>query len=277
MDSKARPPKAGPLLYLNLFEHRERRASLEKIAGGISAIVDNAARLLSDVDLLVSQDRFSSARFLLTTAREEIGKALILLDMCRLDSHRYENVVRRLADAFYVHEAKQAYFSILEFSAFASMEHVRQFWEAEIVRWWPHDNPESGEPDMRHATYFDRELPLYVDFSGYDGDWTAPSNRYDSLAFEGILRSNKATRTRSVVDRFQEARNLELLSVESLAELNDVFSGLYFTEASSNADLDGAYARVSERVCRRLSLGPKQFRDSVLVVWPLYHFAQHRF
>lgn len=277
MDSKARPPKPGPLLYLNLFEHQERRRSLETIADGISAIVDNATRLLSDVDLLVSQDRFSSARFLLTTAQEEIGKAFILLDMCRLDPQRYENVVRRLADAFYVHEAKQAYFKTLEFTDFSDMEHVRQFWEAEIVRWWPHDDPESGEPDMRHATYFDRELPLYVDFSDYDGDWTAPSNRHDSLAFQGLLGSNRATRAQSIVDRFQEARNLQLLSVESLADLNDVFSRHYFTEASSNADLDEAYARVSERICRRSPLDSKQFRDSVLVAWPLYHFAQRKF
>ena len=280
MDSKARPPKPGPSLYSNLFEHQDSGRSLETIEQGISAIIDNAARLLSDVDLLVSQGRFSSGRFLLTTAKEELGKAFISLDMCRLDFGKHESVLRRLAEAFYVHEAKQAYFNTLAFGGFASMDHVRRFWEAEIVRWWPSGDPESGVPDMPHATHFDRELPLYVDFSDYNGDWTLPSNQVDALHFEAIGfkgKSSKATRVQSELERFQQARDYGLLTAESLADLNEEFSRHYFTGASSKEDLHRVYVRVAKRVRARLTVNTEQFFASVLMVWPLYHFAQAQF
>jgi len=277
MDPKVRPPKPGPSLYSNLFERQDSSQALETIERGISAIIDNAARLLSDVDLLVSQGRFSSGHFLLTTAKEEVGKAFILLDMCRLNFGKHESVLRRLTEGFYVHEAKQAYFNTLAFTGFTSMDHVRQFWEAEIVQWWPSGDPESGEPDMPHATHFDRELPLYVDFSDYNGDWTLPSNQLDALHFEAIGKSSKATRVRSALNRFEQARGYGLLTAGSLADLNEGFSRHYFTEASSYEDLHRVYVGVEKRVRARVIVNTDQFMGSVLVVWPLYHFAQARF
>lgn len=276
-------PKPGCILFSSLFENLERGRSLERVADGISCCVDNAGRLLSDVHVLLAQGRFSSAHFLLTTAKEELGKAFILIDMCRLDFHEHQSVLRRLARAFYVHEAKQAYFSTLQFNGFLSMDDVRRFWEKETVRWWPNEDPESGEPDMPHQSYFDRELPLYVDFIDYDGDWWVPSNRHDRLHFRDFLdpdvspeSSTSVTRVRSVLDELQQARADGLLSEVTLTELNDGFAGFYFKETSSKEELDTAYARLARRVSDRLRIDTDRFMKSILVSWPLYHFASQR-
>lgn len=230
MDLTARPPRRGPLLYEGLFGAGDRELALAKLSDGIAFIIGNARRLLSDVDLLVSNGRLSSARFLVTTAKEELGKAYLLLDMCRLDLTKHRSVLKRLSDVFYVHEAKQAYFNTLQFSSLSSLDHARQCWEDEVVRWFPSGGPESSEPDMPHSSYFDRELPLYVDYSNYDDDWTVPSASYDSHYFEESLGSSRATEVQAVREHFTGAIEEGLLTADSLRDLNDEFSGRFFTE-----------------------------------------------
>ena len=80
-----------------------------------------------------------TARFLLTTAREEVGKAFIMLDMCRLDFARHQSVLRRLCTAFYSHIEKQAYFDTLQFEGLQSFAHVAEWWRVEMIKWFPGD------------------------------------------------------------------------------------------------------------------------------------------
>jgi AbiV family abortive infection protein len=108
--------------------------------------------LLSDANLLVEAGRLSSATFLITTAREELAKAPLLLDACMLDFSKHKAPLLKICQAFYDHVAKHAYIEILEETLTDSMERAGRYWDLAVKRWWPGGDLESGEPDMPHAT-----------------------------------------------------------------------------------------------------------------------------
>lgn len=166
-------PNAADVLFKNLFSEGLPDEPFEVIAAGIAASRCNAERLLSDVRYLVEAGRLSSARFLLTTAREEIAKSYILADTCRLDLEKHSSVLRGLCRAFYDHISKHAYLEVLAFPNIKSMSDAKVIWEIEVKRWWRAEY-ETGEPDMPHDTYFDREFPLYIDYDDYGRCWVTP-------------------------------------------------------------------------------------------------------
>ena len=159
-DKPEHPPRPADLLFRNLFERGTVGESFDLLASGILSAIANSDRLLSDCMTLADSGRYASARFLLTTAREELAKAPILADMCRLDIEKHKSVLKRLCRAFYDHIAKHAYIEVLNGPDIRSMQEAREIWRIEVRKWWP-AHPEDGEPDMPHDTYFDREFPLY--------------------------------------------------------------------------------------------------------------------
>lgn len=123
---RPQPPKPGIKLFENLFLGLEYEAILKRISDGVQAVISNSVRLLEDVEILLNSERFASAGFLLATADEEMAKAYILLDMCRLDFYKHENTLKHLCRAFYEHVAKFAYNEIVRFSlGFSDMEHEK--------------------------------------------------------------------------------------------------------------------------------------------------------
>ncbi len=152
-------PNPADLLYKNLFEECTPLRSLDLIAEGISASYNNANRLVSDARYLTDAGRHASAKFILTTAREEMAKSYILLDSCRLDWKKHISVLRRLCRAFYNHIEKYAYMEVLNFWNIRSMADAKHIWKIEVKRFWPAAS-ENGEPDMPHDTFFEREMPL---------------------------------------------------------------------------------------------------------------------
>jgi len=184
MNNKIKSPKPWQVLYKNLFEVRQRDESIELISDGLNAILKNVNRLISDVGILTNSNHFSSAHFLLTAAKEEMAKSYIFLDMCRLNFSKHENVLKRLCKAFYDHVFKYAYFQLNNFWPVRNMQHAKDIWESEITKWWPSNDPTSGLPDMPHSTYFNRELPLYVEYIEYDQKWSIPDDDEESIHFE---------------------------------------------------------------------------------------------
>jgi AbiV family abortive infection protein len=184
--SADRRPEPSSLLHENLFGRGDPESSIRILAEGISSILANAKRLLAEAELMQNAGHLSSARFLITTAREEIAKNYILVDMCRLDFGRNESVLKNLCRAFYNHVAKHAYVAVLTFTNVTSMKDAQSLWETAVKRWWP-GYPEGGEPDMPHETYFDREMPLYVDFSDCDQGWLVPADSDQRAHFEPCL------------------------------------------------------------------------------------------
>jgi AbiV family abortive infection protein len=178
MNSKERPqpPKPGKALFGNLFEGLPYDQTMKLLSEGIKAAITNCRRLLDDVEVLLAAKSYASARFLLATADEEMAKPYILLDMCRLDFSKHLGTLRNLCRAFFDHAAKHAYNEIIRFGLpLNDMKRIKEIWLTDITRWWPSDY-ESGEPDMPHDTYFEWELPLYVDYVAYDGRWHVPDN-----------------------------------------------------------------------------------------------------
>jgi len=269
----AQPPEREKVLCHHLFNGRTRDESLGMISLGIGACASNSARLLEDVKLLVEMGSFASATFLATTAREEIAKCYILIDACRLDLSRHQSVLQRLCRAFYDHFAKHAYYKIHRFPRVRTMEQVKQFWIAEVTRWWPGGGPESGEPDMPHDTYFHRELPIYVDFSDFSEIWIIPENSSHRSSFDETGDLNVLTSATAMLDRIKRAERLGLFAPDCLSILNDTFRSLYITERTPSDDVARLEGRVAERIEKERGIPGQETLNSPITGWPLYHFV----
>ncbi len=274
---KIKPPQAGKELYKNIFENRDEAAIIQLISDGLVAINKNASRLINDVHLLLDSNKYASARFLLTTADEEMAKSYILLDMCRLDFIKYESVLRSLCRAFYDHVLKHAYTKIHRFDGIHDLNHAREIWEAEITKWWPNNDPESGEPDMPHSTFFSRQMPLYVDYIEYDHKWSIPSDDSESRYFK---KSNSfdlfSLDCLSVSEKYLEllnfADNAGIFKPKSLTILHDTFKNYYIKDNLNKTDLARFYHTIDEKINGGLSIPKGTIFKTIYFSWPIYHF-----
>ncbi len=265
-------PKPADLLFKNLFAECRPDVSFELAAMGLSASRRNAERLLSDACLLVEAGRLSSARFLLTTAREEIAKSYILVDSCRLDLEKYDSVLRRLCWAFYDHISKHAYLEVLRFPNIKSMSDAKAIWEIEVKRWWPSGH-EEYEPDMPHDTYFDRQFPLYIDYGDYDRCWLVPIDSDQNAYFIEMFGETPLSKTEKLIAPWRKADSLGISSPKVLAILNAVFKKHYIREDVTWEQLARLYEQAAERVMDEVGISRELFMDSPFVQWPLYHFV----
>ena len=186
------PPKASGVLFDFLFGGNAEEA-FGRLSEGIVAILGNVQRLIGDATVLVEAKRFGRASFLITTAEEEMGKIYILLDMCRVDIARRQDVLRHLCVCFYNHIIKHVYLdlSVNEYAGIRELSEVKHYFRVGAQKWWPSD-PESGEPDMPHDMYFEREANLYVDVDSYADIWTTPGNPAMNMRFhDGFLPSTR--------------------------------------------------------------------------------------
>jgi len=230
--------------------------------------------LLSDARLLVEGGRLSSARFLLTTSREEVAKSYILVDACRLDLRKDVSVLHKLCKAFYDHIFKHAYMEVLHvyFPIIDSMTDAKYKWESEVQRWWP-GSPEYGEPDMPHRTYFDREFPLYIDYGDYDRCWQIPTDSIQIADFRESFGETPISNTEKLIEPWRRAESVGLCSPEVLAILNATFNEHNKEEHGTWAQLLRLYKEVAQRVAADKGIAPTVFMDSPFVKWPLYHFV----
>jgi AbiV family abortive infection protein len=264
---KQLPPKPGMKLYENLFMDIKYEYTIKIISDGLFAINSNANRLIGDVELLIKSDRYSSAAFLLATTDEEMAKAYILLDMCRLDFTRHKNFLKNLCRAFYNHVLKSAYIEIVRFPVeFRDMTHVKELWDVEIKRWWP-SGYESGEPDMPHDTYFARELPLYVDFIDFDQQWHVPQHDTRKYTFDVDLGVDSLSKSRKMLKQLCNTSESGLYSPECLSSFNEVFKDHFLSDKTDTEQIKRIYRKAAER------LGFERFKGSALSEWPLYSFV----
>jgi len=227
---KIKPPKPGNLLYRSIFENNDDSTIIKLISDGLNSVLINASKLIRDVELLVDHDRYSSARFLLTTADEEIAKSYIFLDMCRLDFKKYESVLRSLCRAFYDHVFKHAYNKIHRFGRIHDLSHAREIWEVEITKWWPNNNIESGEPNMPHDTYFSREMPLYVDYIDYDQRWSVPRDERESSYFKSTIGIDSLDKSKKVLEKLQWSHNCGFYDPNILSVFHTEFKKYYIKD-----------------------------------------------
>lgn len=269
---KAKAPHPADVLFKNLFGECTEEKSFELLAEGLCASHRNAERLLSDAQLLVGAERLSSAKFLLTTSREEVAKAYILVDACRLDLKKHASVLRRLCRAFYDHILKHAYMEVHNFPNIHSMSHAKEIWEIEVQRWWP-ANPEDGEPDMPHDTYFDRELPLYIDYGDYDRHWLIPTNSDQNAYFMEMFGDTPISKAQKLIEPWRSAESVGLCSPEVLTTLNSTFKKQYIGDDGTWGQMLQLYEEVANGLASEQGISVEVFMGSPFVRWPLYHFV----
>ncbi len=266
-----RGPKPADQLFENVFAHRLPAEVCTIVADGISGAWRNAERLLSDAAVFVEAGRLSSATFLITTAREELAKAPLLLDACMLDFSTHTSVLQKLCRAFYDHVAKHAYIALLEETLADSMQRAARFWQHAVTRWWPAGDPEYGEPDMPHATYFDREFPLYLDFGDFEQRWLVPDDAKQHARFK--WKPEPVAKVAGLLQPWRKADADGLCSPLVLEIVNSVFKGRYVGTDTPNADLERLYSAVEKRVTEEAGISSESFRASPIIRWPLYHFV----
>lgn len=262
-------PKPWDLLFENLFPEYSTETSFQLISEGLDASCSNADRLMSDVNILVDAGKLSSARFLLTTAQEEIAKSYILVDCCRLDLSKHQSVLRKLCRAFYDHIAKHAYIEMRAFPAINDISEAHNLWEAKTKRRWP-AAPDDEEPDMPHATCFNREYPLYIDYGDYERRWIAPSDNGEKAYFKMTAPIRHAEK---IIEPWRKSASDGLCSPEVLTILNDVFKKHYIGDGTTKKELDSLYSKVADHISNKIGVSGKLFLASPLAQWPLYHFV----
>lgn len=272
--TKPTSPKPVLRLFEEIFEDADASAIATVVADGVQALIANIDRLVSDVDCLVTQQRFASASFLLATAEEELAKVFILIDACRLDVTEHQSVQRRLCHAFYNHILKHAYNEVRRHPNINSMAEALDVWRLEVKRWWPGSpNPEDAEPALPHETFFDRETPLYVDWDYLAKRWVTPTHGTNVLKFDNKYRENDLERLRSELEDVKAAFSNGLLSATAFKVLNDVYASTYVKETTSNSVIKKREAKLVESLSGELGVSQREIITSPLVGWPLYHFT----
>ena len=277
MSKKDLPPKPSNLLYENLFDRRNRNEALTLITKGVDACAENVGGLLEDAKLLATNERYARAGFLVATAEEEIAKAYILLDACRLDFKSHEDRLRKLCRAFYGHIQKYAVYRVVHIKQtvglnfFPDLRCFKEWFVADLQRWWPAD-PESGEPDMPHNTVFTREENLYVDFIDYNQDWYSPVSKTNFYGLGLTPGEDKLAQCQASLDTLLQTRDKGLLKPNVLGVLNDTFKRNFINESTPISELFRLYETVAEKVNVQCAISPERFKGCSLEIWPLYGF-----
>ncbi len=272
MESTIQPPLPGKILQKNLILS-DSDDSFDRIFQGIELCVQNAKRLISDVKLLVDNNNYSSALFLLTTAREEFAKSYLLFDLCRLDFTKHHSVLGKLCRAFYDHVKKHAYLEVIEFPNINSMEDAKRIWDLSVQKYWPATS--EYEPDLPHETCFTREFPLYVDFIDYDQNWSIPRNTGHECYFEEIEGWSMISRMEKHITIWENDISVGFLGPALLKSMNSAFKNCYITENSDNNEIRRLYQVVIDHFLKANSFTEEYIKSSSVfyMKWPLYHFV----
>jgi len=259
------------ILYDNLFVKRKEKEIFDLLSKGLYSISENVKCIIEDAKILVRAKKYTRTDFLVATANEEIAKAYIILDMCRLNVDNKESILRKLCGAFYNHTIKYAYYTIYN-SGFLldDMKEVCDIFRAKIKKLWPGDEV---TPDMPHDTYFTRDSNLYVDFIDYDQKWSIPGpDDYHAYKYDGSSRGyNSLTETKKALDMLTYTRDNGLFNLEILVLFNAYFKNFYFNEHKNKKDLLNLYKKIALDIENKYSITKEIFCNSVLTRWPLYY------
>ena len=207
--------------------------------------MENASRLHHDASVLFRNGCWATGRFVLTTAREEMAKVFILLDMSRLDFTRHKSVLKRLCKAFYSHNFKYAYITVEQDDFITSMQSAKQEWDQSLEKWTPINDGVFSDFNLYSETFFIRELPLYIDFLDHDQRWSEPNSDSAEYTYSFGLG---LTDTESILVCLQKTKELDLFSPDILAILNKNYRTLYITERTSTRTLESIHKNIAKQI-----------------------------
>ena len=261
-------PKRSSELFEFLFGSGPEQA-FRRLSEGVIAMLDNAEAILDDAALLVESRSFARASFLIATAEEEMGKAYILLDMCRVDA-RQEHVLRHLCSSFYNHVLKYVYldYSANQYGGIQELSQLHHYFRVGANQWWPSD-PESGEPDMPHETYFLREANLYVDVDTYAHTWVAPGLPALEMRFLDVSIPTPLKKAREILSKLRATQDYRLYEPKALHLFNDAMKRLRVNEKTPMSELCAAYQAAGKKL-EEFGVSVSDFESSELHNWPMY-------
>ena len=267
-------PEPSKRFYREIFEGKSPQSITTTVADGIQAVIGNVERILNDLDCLLAAGRIASASFFLATAEEEFAKTFILIDACRLNPMKHEQALRGLSRAFYSHIQKHAYNTVRRSPFDDSMAKAWNFWCMEVKRWWPESSDtEDGIPAMPHDTYFNREMPLYVDWEYDSKKWSRPDNNTNAWRFRNDNLPSDLDILRAEFTELKLAAGSNLLSPDALMSINEVWSGSYVSDKTPTTEVKRLENRLIECLVAEQSASEKDLVRSPLFKWPLYHFT----
>jgi len=154
---------------------------LDVIAEGLELLVENVATLGEDLGVLSDAKRPRGLRMLAGQANEEAAKALILLDLVRMDPKDSAGMGRQVKH-FYNHLARRIYAEMVEMRP-ATFGEARKLIDS-MRRSRYLDGPNDVDWTFRNRPIAEREESLYVDYvHDEEGDrWLTPASQ-DGVLF----------------------------------------------------------------------------------------------
>ena len=258
-------------LYANIFEHLNYDRSFDIISDGIITISENTNRLFADAQLLINQGRWATATFILSTADEELAKAYILLDMCRLDFSRHRSVIMRLCRSFYDHVIKYAYCQMIRHEKVFDLAKLTDEWEFAVSRWAPLPEDESYNPIEIHNTHILREIPLYIDFLDHDQRWSKPESDTAQYFYDGL--GFRPSDSQIEIERLQQTKDSGLFSPNALRIVNQHFRNHFVNDKTPASLVSNVHKKVASQIEEELEIAKEKYLESAHNGLPFYYFA----
>ena len=254
----------------SLFIGQNYDQTINLIADGILLLIKNAKRLYQDASILTQNYRWTGAKFFLTTADEEMAKAYILIDSCRLDFQRHQSVLKKLIDAFYDHSLKHAYMQVIRNANQNKLDEIEEEWGLGVEHWEEPLDEHKERPISYHATYFTREIPLYIDFNPFDQCWSSPDS--DLAEYSADMGYGQ----KWVEDAFkllQESQKNGFFCAEALTIVNDVFRKFYINKKMEMGFVKRLHDKTAKQIESKIGIPAELYHRSALNRYPLYHFT----
>lgn len=269
----ARRPKAGVELTAAFEAAVANGHAYEFLSNGILACLENIASLTDEFSFLASHGSNARAQFVMATAMEEVGKALILFDLVRIPWDNKDRVAG-LCRAFYNHLRKAAYARTIYWPGNGSLEAALELFKLELIEYWPNRDPESGEPDEYAAALVNREWGLYVDWNSYDGRWLIPQE--SSLAYfyaqekETDGRTVGQARIEDVLFPLLRARDEKLFSPRGLEIVHSIMRDIDAKPTTPEQQIIDAIQSIAEQLASNgIKLSDETVRANFML-YPLY-------
>jgi AbiV family abortive infection protein len=256
--------------FESLFIGRTYDQTINLIADGIFVLIENAKRLYQDASILTQNYRWTGAKFFLTTANEEMAKAYILLDSCRLDFQRHQSVLKKISDAFYDHTQKHAYMQVIRNANLKNLDEIEEEWSRGVENWEELLDESKERSISYHETYFTREIPLYVDFNHVDQCWSSPVS---DLAEYSASMGFGQTWVEDDLRLLQESQKNGFFCTEALTIVNDVFRKFYINQKTELGFVKKLHDKTASQIERKLGIPRALYHGSALNRYPLYHFT----
>lgn len=225
--------------------------SLEEIAEGIAACLQNARALVRDATVLMWLRRYPRALTCLLVANEELGKFYIIGTMASIP-HERQDQWKMQWKKFLKHSAK---------GTAAAMESLPEQFRISLEVAF-HAFPIFAQTASSMENL--RQASLYVDFSERDRRWTSPSN------INRVTVKNHLSSTRAVLKKLEYVQQLGFCSVQALRiqheELSPAFSRLPPVKDVTNNDmrmLEPYLRRCLSRQIRELGI---TFPDKAIIM-----------